>query len=288
MWRGAAGCGKLMGVRARHRRPRGATALAFALATGCDPDATDEPEDEPVARVTLAALDANSATLSLYDGLLGPVNLAGVSLALAPQKVIEQVRGGLDQALADPKCVALTTDKKTFLDLQFDRCRYRGVLVDGGLRIELTTEAGLCDGAECVVATRYTTQLDALTIGKSRVRAATSTLRIPSTPGEPRSYTAEVELTDKQDRELHLRHELAWTRKNGCVHAELGAEFMVDALAISVGAQAVEICGNQCPRAGEVQIAWGNGQALAWEYDGADEVIVRGPHGREFVLPLEC
>jgi hypothetical protein len=31
-----------------------------------------------------------------------------------------------------------------------------------------------------------------------------------------------------------------------------------------------------------------DGRALAWEFTGADEVIVRGPHGREFVPPLEC
>ncbi|MCY0988010.1 hypothetical protein OV203_12810 [Nannocystis sp. ILAH1] len=262
-------------------------AAAIAWATACDPDPA-EPEDEPVAQVTLAALDANSATLSLYDGLLGPVNLAGVSQALAPQKIIEQVEGGLDTSLADPTCLTLKSDRTSFLDLQFDRCRFKGVLLDGGLRVELTTEAGTCDGVECVAATVYTTRLDALTIGKSLVSAATSVLRIPTTPGEPRSYTAEVELTDKLDRELHLRHELTFTRKDGCVDAELGAEFMVDELAISVAATAVEICGNKCPRAGEVQIAWGNGQALAWEYTGDAEVIVRGPRGREFVLPLEC
>ncbi len=250
-------------------------------------DADGEPDDLQVARDTVAALGSSSAQLRLYDGLLGPVNLSGVSLALAPTRVIEQVQTGLDEALADRACLKIASDRQTYLDLRFRKCRYRGVYVHGRLRIELAAETGDCDGEPCVVATRYTTTLTDLTIGRSQVRGATSVLRVPELKGEARSYTAEVELTDPADRALHLRQELTWRRAQGCVTAELGAEFTVDGREISVGARAVEVCGG-CPRAGEVQVAWDDGEALAWEYDGDAALVVRGPRGREFVVEQAC
>jgi hypothetical protein len=262
--------------------------LPLLVAVACDdPDAL-ESDDRVVARDALSALESTSSQLGLYDGLLGPVNLGGVALALAPMKVIEQVQSGLDTALADRACLKITSDKATFLDLRFIKCLYKGVYVHGRLRIELATETGDCDGEPCVIATEYTTTLTDLTIARSQIRSATSVLRIPEIKGEPRSYFAEVELTDTDERALHLRHELSWRRVQGCTHAELGARFTVDDRAIDVGAHDIEVCGDTCPRAGRVQIAWDSGRALAWEFDGSAEILVRGPRGREFVAEAPC
>lgn len=259
--------------------------LALATLAACDAPETD---DEIVARDTIAALGGSSAQLKLYDGLLGIVDLKGISLALAPQQIINQIEGGLADDLDDPKCLTLATDRETHVALLFKRCRYRGVFVDGDLRIDLTTETGTCDGADCVLATRYTTTLTALTIGQTEVQAATSTLRIPTTKGEPRSYTAEAELTTRDRGDLHLRHEISWVRQQGCVHADLGAEFVFSDRTIDVGAAGIEVCAAGCPRAGEVHIAWASGRALSWTYDGTAEIDVVGPRGRTFSVEQSC
>ena len=258
---------------------------AVAALSACD---APDPEDEVVARDTLAALGGSSAQLRLYDGLLGLVDLKGISLALAPQQVIAQVQAGLDDDLGDPACLTLVTDDTTYLALTFDRCRYRNVFVDGDLRIDLTTEEGACDGQPCVTATAYTTRLTDLTIGHTEVRTATSTLRIPTLRGEPRTYTAEAELTDDSQRELHLRHEVAWTRAAGCISAELGAELTVDDTRISVGAHDIEVCAADCPRAGEVHLAWASGKSLSWSYTGEPDIVVHGPRGRTFTVTQTC
>ncbi len=262
-----------------------AAPLALAL-LACEAPATHD--DEQVARDTVAALTGSSAQLQLYDGLLGPVNLKGITLALAPTRVIEQVRGGLDEALADRGCLEIDTDKTHYLDLRFTDCRYRGVHVDGALRIELTTETGDCDGAPCLLATRYTTTITALEIGPTQIHSARSVLRISEIKGEGRSYTAEVDLIDRNDRPLHLRHELTWRRQGGCTYAELGAKLTVDGREINAGAEGIEVCGDRCPRAGQVQVAWANGRAIAWSYDGTPEITVQGPRGREFTVELDC
>lgn len=277
LWRPRATCGTVAGMSAR------LLAAAVALA-GCDP----ADEAEAVARDALAAVDGSSAQLSLHDGLLGLVDLRGVAVALAPQQVIAQVEAGLADDLADPDCLALATDRAAYLELGFTDCRYRGVRVDGGLRIDLVAEDGVCDGAPCVVATRYTTRLTRLTVGRAAFRDATSTLRIPTARLEPRSYTAEAALTDAEGREIALRHEIAWVRKLGCVHADLGAEFTVDGRPISVGVAGAVVCGDACPRAGDVQIAWDSGEALAWSFTDAPELVVRGPRGREFTVTRTC
>lgn len=259
--------------------------LAAAVLLACDPP---EDDDQIVARDAIAALGGSSAQLKLYDGLLGIVDLKGISLALAPQQVIAQIEAGLGDDLDDPACIDLDTDKATFVALVFNKCRYRGVFVDGDLRIDLTTETGTCDGAECVLATRYTTTLTALRIGQSEVRTATSTLRIPTLKTEPRSYTAEADLDTRDRGDLHLRHEISWVRKLGCVHAELGAEFSFADRTLDVGATGIEVCNDDCPRAGEVHLAWDSGRALSWTYDGSDEILVRGPRGRSFTVEQTC
>ncbi len=251
-------------------------------------EASHSAEEEQVVRDTLAALTGSSAQLRLYDGLLGPVNLGGISLALAPQRVIEQVQTGLDEALADRACLTIATDDKSYLDLRFVDCVYKGVYVDGHLRIELVTETGECAGEPCVIATRYTTKLTELAIGDTQVRSASSVLRLPDLDSEPRTYFAQIELTDADGRTSQLRHELTWLRDMGCVTAELGAELKIDGRDISVGARAVEVCGDECPRAGRVQIAWGTGRVLAWEYHGEPAIAVYGPGGHEFVVDDVC
>ena len=70
--------------------------------------------------------------------------------------------------------------------------------------------------------------------------------------------------------------------------AELGAGFTVDGRTIDVGARGVEVCGDACPRAGRVQIAWDSGRALAWDFDGGPDIVVRGPRGRTFVVEDAC
>ena len=72
------------------------------------------------------------------------------------------------------------------------------------------------------------------------------------------------------------------------MHAELGAGFTVDGRTIDVGARGVEVCGDACPRAGRVQIAWDSGRALAWDFDGGPDIVVRGPRGRTFVVEDAC
>jgi hypothetical protein len=278
-WRRVAG-------RATVARMSARVLLVLVTLAGCD--AGEDAEAELVARDTLAALGGSSAQLRLYDGLLGLVDLKGISLALAPQQAIAQVEAGLADDLEDPNCLELDTDEATFLALEFTKCRYRGVFVDGALRIDLTTETGTCDGADCVVATRYTTRLTALRIGRTVVHTASSSLRIPTVKAEARTYTAEAALTDPERGDLELRHEVSWVRRLGCVAAELGAEFVADDRTISVGATGVEVCGDACPRAGEVHIAWASGEALAWEFDGSGEIEVHGPRGRVFTVDQTC
>jgi hypothetical protein len=261
-------------------------ALALVLAA-CEPEDV-VAEDEQVARDALAGFGGSSAQLGLYDELLGPVDLTGVALALAPKQVIAQVQAGLDGDLADPACLVLLTDQQTFIDMTFSKCRYKKVTLDGRLRIDLSTETGTCDGAPCVVATRYTTTLTELRIGKTVVHAGDSELRVPERKVEPRTYTAAAELTDAAGHTVTLRHEIAWTRADGCVDAELGAEFDVDGRRLGVGATGVVVCGDTCPRAGEVHIAWGAGGALSWGFTGERDVLVHGPHGRSFVVEQDC
>jgi hypothetical protein len=262
------------------------TLILAATLAACDPDAP-AADDRPVTDQTLTALTTDVAQLRVFDRMLRPIGLKMLPADQVVDAAVAQIQDRLKLDLVDPGCLALTPNADG-LTLRFDACDYAANnLVDGQLRLRVEPESGECDGAPCILAIRYTLEIDALALGDTEITSARSTLRIP-TDKSPRVYHGEAELIGPNGDSLSTRTESSWTSAAGCFTADFGLEIATDTREISAAGRDVHVCEANCPDSGEGLIAWGAGSTLAWRYTGKGTLQVRGPKGRVFTVTQAC
>lgn len=267
-------------------RARTIAAAGVLVALACDPEPHPGPDLERVAADADLVLAAEVAQLRLYSELR-KIDLAGVDPALAGQTIVSATLGGLMSALAQPACLTSATDGATYLDLRFAGCRHASTgRLDGAIRLDFTAVAGQCSGVACVVAVDYALAVTDLEIRSSTITRSQVTLRVSADPTQPVSYASDAELP-ADGRVLEARTEASWDDDGACVTADFGVELTAPEHAAAIGGRGVRSCMG-CPEAGEVQLSWGAGEAVAWQYTGAGEITVTGPRGLDVSLATLC
>ncbi|MEZ4452983.1 MAG: hypothetical protein R3B09_26220 [Nannocystaceae bacterium] len=266
-----------------------AIAASLSLVVACDPEApAPTPDGASVAADADVVLTAEIVLLRLYHRLR-QVDLDGVAIADAGMVLAQQIPAGLAADLEDPGCMSVLNNGESSLGFTFDDCQHVNVgRLDGAIRVDFAPEAGLCGGDPCVIAVGYTLRLTSLEIRGSRVDTSLASLRVPRELAPALLYTSEATFPGEDDRLLEGRSDASLAYAGGCVTADFGVEVTTPEGSISVGGRGVQSCAGGCPEAGVVQLAWGAGQAVSWEYTGERRLEVEGPRGLHFALAALC
>lgn len=274
-------------VQLRRGMPSRTLAAAAALAAlACDPEPQPSPSLERVAADADLVLAAEVVQLRLYSELR-KIDFTDLDPALAGPKIVSATRGGLMSALARPTCLTSETDDATYLDLRFADCQHSSTgRLDGAIHLEFAAVAGQCAGVPCVVAVDYALAVTDLEIRSSTITRSQVALRVSVDPTQPVIYASDAELP-ADGRVLEARTEASWDDDGTCVTADFGVELTAPDHAAAIGGRGVRSCMG-CPEAGEVQLSWGAGEAVAWEYTGEGEIAVVGPRGQAASLPTLC
>lgn len=284
--------------------PPGRRALAAVLGCALVAACTEPQADEDVA-----VDEANQALAASLD-LVGIANSFGVSeaLALVPvglarARILLDVRSALLASVANRSCVdveVVDSEAETYVAVTYDRCPaglLRLIELDGSLRASLALETAPCGVAECPTAVRFTLDTDHLRIGSRFGTFFTEmqgriSLYDPLAPGMATTWESEYSVRNHLERGLSLRSRASWLVQGLCVTLDVDADFQVqrrtDLETVAASARGVMQCLGECPRAGVVQLAYGAGKILGWEYTGTDTAVVTGPRGRSFEIALSC
>jgi hypothetical protein len=286
--------------RARTARSVLAAALVAALATaGCV-----EPQDDDDVAVdeTSHALAASLDFVGISNSFEGAAALATLPVALARPRILLDVRTAL-LASANLTCVSVETldDGTTAsVTVTYDDCpagRLRLIELDGSLTAALQLETAPCAAGECPTAVRFTLETEYLRTGARFGTRFTEMqgrwqLYDPVAPGLPTRWESEYQVRNHLERSLSMRSTASWLVAEGCVTLDLDADFTVEQRAdlhtVAASARGLTQCQDECPSAGTVQVAYGLGQILSWEYTGMNTAVVTGPRGKSFEVALPC
>ena len=270
----------------RGMRARAIAAVGVLVAHACDKEPRPSPDLERVAADADVVIAAEVVQLRLYSELR-KIDFTGVDPALAGPTIVDATLGGLMSALAEPACLTRETDGATYLELRFADCQHPSTgRLDGAIRLEFTAVAGQCSGVACVVAVDYALAVTDLELHSSTITRSQVTLRASTDPTQPVIYASDAELP-ADGRVLEARTEASWGDDGACVTADFGIELTAPEHAAAIGGRGVRSCMG-CPEAGEVQLSWGAGEAVAWEYTGEGEIAVTGPRGLDVSLSTLC
>jgi hypothetical protein len=286
--------------QARTARSVLAAALAAALATaGCV-----EPQDDDDVAVdeTSHALAASLDFVGISNSFERADALAALPVALARPRILLDVRNAL-LASANLTCVDVETmdDGTTAsVTVTYDDCPagfLRLVELDGSLTAGLRLETAPCAAGECPTAVSFTLETEYLRIGSRFGTHFTEMngrweLYDQVAPGMPTRWESSFEMRNHLERSLSLHSTASWLVEDGCVTLDLDADFTVqqraDLRTVAASARGLTQCRDECPRTGTVQVAYGLGKILAWEYTGTNTAVVTGPRGRSFEVALPC
>jgi hypothetical protein len=281
------------------------SALAAVLATACAVTGCTEPdadEDVVVDEASLA-LAASLDLVGILDSFEVSEALALVPVGLARARILLDVRAALLASVANRLCVdvqVVDSDTESSVAVTYDRCPaglLRLIEVDGSLRARLEIETAPCGAAECPSAVRFTLDTEYLRIGSRFGTFFTEmqgrwSLCDPLAPGMATTWDSEYSVRNHLERGLSLRSRASWLVEGLCVTFDVDAELQVqrrqDLQTVAASAREVVQCLNECPSAGVVQLAYGRGKILGWEYTGMDTALVTGPRGRRFEIALPC
>ncbi len=282
----------------------GVFAVAVALASGCD-GAGEEP-DEIALAVAERTADAVAAKTKL--ALVGQVfdvarGLEGLDAVTIAPLLIEELRRSLQPLVAQGCVPTLETDDRSYLRAVFDGCNVRFVRLDGDLRMELSFETAPCDTGECVTAAVWSTDDFDLAFGpRWEGRPELSgplQVRAPVDRAAPMGWTTTEDFTvSNRLGSFTMQSRARWSfDAAGCVDMDLFARLeRIDEQDTrrrrQIGTMVTEVaglrrCPRACPEAGHVQLSFGQGRLLAWDY-GDDEVEVVGPRGIRFLQAVTC
>lgn len=275
-----------------------AAGLALLFAVACGDDGNDD--SEAVAHETAAAVSSSAELASVSQRFEALELLATTPIATAPQVALTEVEARIRAAVTANECLGVDTDQATYIDLAFDDCRV-GLFglgrLDGALSATLSFETASCGPGTCPAVMIVTLATDRLRIsgpagGRWFEVVGTWELRDPIIGDAP--TTTESDLTFSRERGSQTFDGSSSftfdTRR--CIELDAEVRLVVvdrdDLGDIAVAVDSLARCPNQCPTGGDVSIAFGAGEILAWEYSGAGQAVAVGPRGKELDVALPC
>jgi hypothetical protein len=278
-----------------------AAVLAAALAiAGCM-----EPQDDDDVAVgeTSHALAASLDLVGITDSFEVSAALALLPVALARPRILLDVRSALLASVVNRTCVNVETADDgavASVTVTYDDCPagwLRLVELDGSLTAELQLETAPCAAGECPTAVRFTLRTGYLRIGERFGERFTEMdgewqLYDPVPPGLPTRWESSYGVRNHLESSSSGHSSASWLVEGRCVTLDIDTEFEVQQRAnlrtVAASARGLTQCQDECPSSGTVQVAYGLGKILAWEYTGMDTAVVTGPRGQSFEVALPC
>lgn len=287
-------------------------ALCLAAAAACD--TVGESIDVAVAERSVNALSANTNLAMVAERFAGEPAMAGMTVEAARARAVELVAqriGSLALLACDP--VVESDAVAGTLHAMVGECRIGPVRLDGEIRGTVTIETAPCDAGECPSAVVWALDEFDLQIGANlRVNrrphfVGPVTLRDPVDAALPMSWaTGEGFAIDIPFGVFDTVSRASWTLDaDDCVTMQVESrldrqlevgdaddadtrdrERRIGTMVVSVSG--LRRCPAKCPSGGHVQLAFGRGHVLAWEYGDDRTVEVTAPGGRRFETELVC
>ena len=295
-------------------------AAAFIAGPACDEEEPQEDTTEAEERIVYENTHKTLATVPLlmYVAELFAADPSWHQLApdVGARVAVGVTRSRIELILSSLECEReLTTDGETWLAGTFSNCRVSDLDLGGSFRAELEVETSACgsdavnpDEEDCISAVRWTLGENDLAVADELKDGASRFLGpviLRDTVDEDAPMTWETEggfsLQAADGERFGTRSSAAWTLDpdTNCLDIDVDARLELPGIEtedygtielgeIVISAAAVHFCPTHCPTAGGIEMSFGLGSILSWEYDGSDEVEVTGPMGRSFTAPLPC
>lgn len=297
--------------RTRMHHPPALLALCLAVASACD--VADDAVDVAVAERSVNALSANTNLALVAERFAGEPAMAAMSVDAARTRAVELVAqriGALALLSCDPQ---VTADPLAgTVHAMVSDCRIGPVRLDGEVDGSVAIETAACGTGECPSTVVWTLDDFDLQIGANLLAnrrphfVGPVTFRDPIDAALPMSWaTGEGFVIDIPFGLFDTVSHASWTfDADDCVtmqvesrldrQLEVGGdetsqrdrERRIGTMVVSVSE--LRRCPAKCPTAGHVQLAFGRGHVLAWEYDDDRTVDVTAPGGRHFETELAC
>lgn len=262
--------------------------VALALA-GCADDADPTPLDTQASEHVAAAVVSTAELARLVQPLEASPDL--MTTPDAPTQ-IAAADTAFRALVANPGlCLTITTTSSTI------RAVFRNCLVALVFRLNGELNASVVVANNTVESTVSTLGLTLSSTAGSSTLAGTFVLRQPIPTGSaPVEFEGDVEFSNSAGGELTLLLAAQWTvtrvGERSCVDltggAELSGNILGELSPISLAGDGVRVCRNECPSAGHVELSYGRGELLVWDYDGTDTTTVIGPRGKTLDVALSC
>lgn len=266
-----------------------------ALVAACG-DGVDEagPEDEAAALRVAGAQDSNHEVAETTRPLAGT---DGLTLALTnPELATQKLRAAAGLWALRP-CVTIEPPIlaiNELVDVTFTNCRgFLGLArIDGTMHIELAVVGA---GVERAFSYDIDSDITITTLRGTREISGGFSLDQFIDADADRSvvYAGNLSYTDLDGSTLSYDAEAQWEVTGDCINdlsggAVLTGDRLGDLDPISLSGDGIDRCSDACPTTGSVQLSYGLGTYLTWQYTGADTVLVEGPYGKQVDVTLPC
>ncbi len=290
-------------------------AAVFA-ASACDPEPVEPDTGDAEDRIVYDNTHKTLATVPLlaYVAELFAADVSWKSLGpdIGARVAVGVTQARIDFVLGQFQCEReFESDNQTYLQGTFSNCTLTDFQLEGEFRADLTIETQPCPSrqGECSAAVVWSLAAPSFSIGKNQEQNVSrfdgpvilrDSIIDPDAPMTWETQTGfslqaaggekfaarstaswQVDpMTNCMDISVDARLELPEVESEEIEDIEIGE--------IVISATDVHYCTTHCPTEGRIEMAYGRGSILSWEYDGSDEVVVTGPGGREFSAGLEC
>lgn len=275
---------------------------------GCDPHA-DEAADLVVVERSGATLGLTPVLVRLASGYAAELDVGTLTDAQLRTLAVDLAQQRLELLLAFTACEGtIESDGERTVHAVFSQCPLYGWSLSGDVTgtVEVTTPP--CDepGAPTCPARTATWRLDIarysidrLLLEDIEVRGAIEVSRELVDGGAVRWAIEDLVVDGVAGRTIGLDSEATLgldPDDDECVTLDASARLQVDPeddLDLDVGdivlsARGVHVCRGRCPREGHVDISFGAGRLLRWDYEDRAEITVTGPRGRSLGASLQC
>ena len=267
---------------------RAACILLVVLVAAC-PASDDTKDDTRAAAQVASAFDSTGELARLVQPLEASPDLT--TTPDAPTQV-NAARTAFRALVANPNlCTTIVTTANS-IDVTFRNCIVALVFrLDGSLHADVQVDA------TAVTTTVATPGLTLASADFSQSVAGNFVLRQPfNQQAMPVELDGAMQFANSMGKDLALSLSSQWTvtrmDAKTCVDFTGGAEMSGSTLGelgpISLAGDSIKSCRDECPTSGHVELSYGAGNLLVWNYNGSKTTTVSGPHGKTVVIELTC
>jgi hypothetical protein len=190
----------------------------------------------------------------------------------------------------DTGCMTIVKSMTT-IDVTFRNCPIALIF-----RLNGSLHAGVVVAAGSVTTDVSTPTLTLSGPGGSRSVSGAFTLVQPIGINMPVEFGGGVMFSASTGETLGLSVDAQWfVNRIGtktCVNFTGGAELTGNVLGelapISLAGEEIKACRDECPTDGHVELSYGAGNVLVWDYIGGNQATVHGPNGNTITVTLPC